>query len=348
VKYFKDINVLATRNMDMKVLAFCLLFLVIVSQGCRFSSDPLKIDVSEVRLEPIVIHRYDKDLFDIPPDRLKAGLEKLTPRYRFFLDTDLSDTITLREMQSYLTNFRTREFAEVTAAQFTNLRFLEDELTDAFRHLRWYFPEARIPRVYTYISGGDYEFPVRLADSVLLIALDTYLGEGFTPYAADGLPLYRIQRMTAGFILPGCMKALSTAYFPANYPGNNLLDQMIEAGKRIYFIDAMIPDYPDRFKLDYSDSQLEWAKQNESHVWAAIIENELLYSTRNNTIRTFLADGPFTADFSMESPPRLGEFIGWQIVKSYMKHHREVSLPQLMQQADAQKILSKSGYKPVK
>jgi uncharacterized protein YjaZ len=130
--------------------------------------------------------------------------------------------------------------------------------------------------------------------------------------------------------------------------GNTLLDEMIEAGKRLYFVDAMIPATEDCYKIGYTQAQADWIIKNEAHVWAAIIENRMLYASDGQTIRLFMADGPFTAEFSKESPPRLGEWIGWQIVKRYMSNSDEVTLPQLMNETDAQKILTLSRYKPEK
>lgn len=316
--------------------------------SCRFSSSRLQVDVSGIPLEEIHIHRYDQALFAIPMDSLEQGLVRIRPQFPFFLNTDLSDTAKISNLKEYLTNIRTIEFYQASENRFNDLSQLEGDLTDAFRHLRYYFPDAPIPRVYTYISGGEYEHPIQFVDSVLLIALDAFLGTGFTPYGADGLPLYRVARMEPEFILPDGIRAMEEAYFPVTYPGNTLLDQMIDAGKRIYFIDALIPGYPDRFKIGYTQKQMEWVTANEAQVWAAIIENQLLYTSQGGTIRTFLADGPFTADFSPESPPRLGEYLGWRMVKAYMQENQDVSLLELILESDAQKILSKSKYKPNK
>ncbi|MBN1198850.1 MAG: hypothetical protein JXA23_05830 [Bacteroidales bacterium] len=331
-------------NLWLSSLLISLLFLV----SCRFSSSRLQVDVSEVPLEEVVIHRYDQALFAIPLGQLQEGLMQIRPQFSFFLNTDLSDSLKINNLKEYLTNIRTIEFYTASRERFPELTNLEHDFTDAFRHLIYYFPDATIPRVYTYISGGEYEHPVQYVDSVLLIALDAYLGTGFTPYGADGLPLYKVARMEPDFILPDCIRILGEAYYPVIYPGNTLLDQMVDAGKRLYFLDAMIPDYPDRFKIAYTEKQMEWIKTNESQVWAAIIENQLLFASRGSIIRTFMADGPFTADFSPASPPRLGEYLGWRIVKAYMEENPEITLQGLIGENDTQKILSGSKYKPSK
>ncbi len=323
------------------------LFLIIIA-GCGPSDKRLNIDVSDVRIPDVIIHRYDIDLFRVNPAHLRQELEALKPAYRFFLDTDLSDPIKLTELSDYLESPRNIAFQEAVAGQFKDLNNLERELTMAFRHYLYYYPGRLIPRIYTYISGGEYDFPVQLADSVMLIGLDNYLGAGYKPYLSDGLPAYRVARMSSENILPDCMKLLVYATHPVQLPGNTLLEQMIEAGKRLYFIDAMIPQTDDRLKIGYSKAQYDWIISHEENVWAAIIENRLLFTTDGKLIRSFMADGPFTAEFSKEAPSRLGAWLGWQMVRKYMENQAEVTLQQLMDENDAQKILSLSRYKPGK
>ncbi|MEI6682607.1 MAG: hypothetical protein WCO44_08265 [Bacteroidota bacterium] len=331
-----------------RVFLFFALLTMALFSGCGSAKHRLDVDVSKTGLPEMKIHRYDLDLFRVHPGRLQQELEALKPSYRFFLGTDLGDAGKLDEMRAYLENPRTVAFQAAVAGRYADIRMLEHDLTDAFRHFLYYYPGSKIPRVYAYISGGDYDFPIQFADTVLLIGLDNYLGKDFKPYASDGLPNYRILRMNPENILPDCMKVLSTVTDPEQLPGNTMLEQMVEAGKRLYFIDAMIPAAGDRFKIGYTQAQYDWIIKNETHVWAAIIENRMLYATDGKLIRAFMADGPFTAEFSKEAPPRLGEWLGWQIIRRYMENQPGVSLQQLMKERDAQKILTTSGYKPEK
>ena len=316
--------------------------------GCSTGKKRTSVDVSNINQPLIQIHRYDLDLFKVNTAQLQQGLEALKPAYRFFLDADLSDPAKLTEMKAYLENPRNIGFYSAVAGQYKDITAMEKELTNAFKHYLYYYPGMKIPRVYAYISGGEYDYPVQFADSVLLIGFDNYLGKDFKPYITDGLPSYRILKMNSDNLLPDCMKVLSNVTHPEQLPGNNLLEQMIEAGRRLYFVDAMIPETGDRFKIGYTTAQQDWIVKNEAHVWAAIIENRMLYTTDAKLIRAFIADGPFTAGFSKEAPPRLGEWLGWQIVRKYMENNPAVTLQELMDEKDAQKILSLSGYKPEK
>lgn len=321
---------------------------ILTITGCSTGDNRLRIDVSSIPLQEIKIHRYDRELFKINVANLHNELEKLKPEFRFFLDTDLSEPGKLTEMKSYLINPRNIDFSHEVNSRLKDIHILEKELTEAFRHYKYYYPDAGIPRIYSYISGGDYEYPVQFADSVLLIGLDNYLGKDYKIYITDGVPSYRLERMTPDNIVPDCMQVLAKVSGIRAMSGNTLLDEMISAGKRLYFVDAMIPGTGDRFKIGYTEAQDAWIKKNEEHVWAAIIENRMLYSSEGQTIRIFMADGPFTAEFSRESPPKLGEWIGWQIIKKYMVNEPAVTLKQLMEETDAQKILTLSRYKPEK
>ncbi|MCX6287479.1 MAG: gliding motility lipoprotein GldB, partial [Bacteroidetes bacterium] len=118
--------------------------------------------------------------------------------------------------------------------------------------------------------------------------------------------------------------------------------------KRLYLQDAILPATPDRLKIGYTQEQYNWIKKNEVQVWGTIIENHMLYSNDGRIIRVFTSDGPFTAEFSKTSPPLLGNWIGWQIVKQYMERNPDISIEQLLKEKDSQKILAGSKYKPEK
>jgi len=332
----------------MRRICILVIFISLLVASCSSGDKRLKVDVSDVKIPEVIIHRYDLDLFSMGKGPLQQGLEVLKPSYRFFLDTDLGNPVKLAEMKAYLENPRNVDFYQAVNSAYKDIGDLEKQMTFAFRHYLHYYPDSRLPVVFAYVSGGDYDYPVQFADSVLLIGLDNYLGGDYKAYVADGLPVYRLTRMTPGNIIPDCMRVLANITQPAAMPGNTLLEQMVEAGKKLYFIDAMIPGTPDRYKIGYSQSHYDWIRANESHVWAAIIENKMLFSADGQTIRVFMADGPFTAEFSKDSPARLGEWIGWQIVRHYMAENSAVTLPGLMSERDAQKILTESRYKPAK
>jgi len=324
---------------------FLILLLIVCGCGRRKNLD---VDVSKISCPPVKILRYDLDLFNANNAELGSNLIKLQPAYRLFLGDSLIPPSKLSTLKEYLDNPRNQDFIKAVRLKYPELTEIETELTQAFRHFKYYLPSFRIPRVYAYISGGDYEYPVQFSDSVLLIGLDNYLGKEYSIYRADGVPLYRLARMNQQDVVPACVRILANSAFSIETGGTSLLDIMIEAGKRLYVMDAVLPATPGPVKIGYTQQQYDWIIKNEAHIWAAIIENRMLYSNDGSIIKAFMSDGPFTAEFSKASPPMLGSFIGWQIVKQYMERNLEVSLEQLLKEPDSQKILAGSKYKPEK
>jgi uncharacterized protein YjaZ len=81
-------------------------------------------------------------------------------------------------------------------------------------------------------------------------------------------------------------------------------------------------------------------------MWTYLAEHKQLYSTDRMSIKRYIDDGPYTASFSEGSPARTGIWLGWQIVRSYMKQNPEVKLADLLNNNNFQSILNQSGYQP--
>ncbi len=314
--------------------------------SCQTGSERLDVNVDNVQIAPVKIRRYGKALFAVDKNNLKAGLKNLQKEFGVFLNGDLNDTLNLIRIGDFISDPVLIESAAKCNKVFPNLDFLETELTDAFKHLKYYFPQYQLPEVYTYVSGFDYEYPVQYFDNNLIIALDMYLGADYKEYLKLGLPAYRIRNFDKTYISRDCMDALAGSMIDPSQIGRTLLDNMINKGKSLYFIKAMIPDCDNTILLDYSKEQISWAEKNEANIWAFLIENELLYSVDPEIMNKFIVDAPFTSYFGNESAPRNGWWIGYKIVKSFMDNNPGISLAQLIQIYDSQALLNKSGYKP--
>ena len=77
---------------------------------------------------------------------------------------------------------------------------------------------------------------------------------------------------------------------------------MIQEGKMMYFMDAMLPDLSDTLKIGFTVKQLEFCKKNEALMWTFLAEHKLLFSTDRMSIKRFMDDGPYTSAFTDESP----------------------------------------------
>jgi uncharacterized protein YjaZ len=75
------------------------------------------------------------------------------------------------------------------------------------------------------------------------------------------------------------------------------------------------------------------------------MELELMYSEDVEKYYSFFNSAPFTRGMPPESPGRIGNWVGYQIVDSYM-NNTDVSLQSLMSNNNSQEILLKSKYRP--
>lgn len=325
------------------LLFFVIAFPVI---SCYNEDNRLNADISKIDIEPVEIKRYEQKLFNIDPDSLAEGLKKIQPDFRIFLNGDLDDSLNLVPVANYVNDTLLRNVYDYCQIVFPDLTGLEKEFTQAFKYRKYYYPSLRIPEVYSYVSGFDYEYPVQYPDNSLLIALDMYLGRDYYRYKTLGLPAYMLKKFDRHYIVRDCMRELAKHEIDYKKIGSGLLDMIINEGKICWYTQAMIPDISDTILLDYSARQLDWAQKAEGTVWAFLLENEMLYSKEMLPVQKFIYPNPFTSYFGIDSPPRLGWFIGWRIVGLYMKNNPDVELRQLMVDYDSQKILNLSGYKP--
>ena len=325
---------------------YLLLFFLITLAACNNQSDRTQIDIDEVPSEEIRIKRYEKELFTIDMSNLKNELKRIQPGYEVFLSGDLDEPIDLLKLSDYLNDTLLINVFNESKEIIPDLEKEEKELSEAFRHYLYYFPNAEVPTVYTYISGFDYQNPIQYYGNNLLIAIDMYLGSDYPRYNFIGVPMYVLKRFDRNYIVRDCMFQITNLQANQSGVGNTLLDKIILQGKLLWFVKAMVPDISLTILLNYSDSQLQWARQNEANTWAFLIENQLLFSTELQPVQKFILDGPFTSYFGNDSPPRLGWWIGYRIVDSYMNDNQSVSLEKLMKNNDAQSILNDSGYKP--
>jgi hypothetical protein len=318
--------------------------------------NPLKIDVSGVSIPPVKIERLEKDMFAMPKDSIDRYTPILEKKYGRFYDQFVIDVINdggVRDstynagLRRFLTDKDIRHVYDTCEEIFPDVSFLENGMTDVFKHYKYYFPDKSLPKVVTAISGFNYALAFK--DSTLAISLDMYMGKKSPYYFMLRFPEFKIQHMSKEFILSDAVYGWLQSVYKPNEDKNDMLAAIVHEGKIRYLEDALLPELGDTTKMWYTGKQLDWCKENEFNMWAYLIENKLLYTTDQTAIIKFTDDGPFTAAFNHDfCPSRVGYWLGWQIVRSYMKHNSKVSLAQLMAETNADKILQRSGYKPSK
>ena len=219
------------------------------------------------------------------------------------------------------------------------------EIKQLFQALKYNFPTFRIPRVITTTSDVDYRNKVIVTDTIAIVELDTYLGKDHFFY--EGLQSYIVANMRPEQIVVDLANAYAQKYV-LNTKRKNLLEEMIYFGKLLYVKDKIIPFKTDAEKIGYTPEQLDWVVANQEQMWQYFIDKEVLYSTDSKLPSRFINDAPFSkfylAEIDNESPGKVGQFVGWQIVRAFMENN-DATLVDLIN-TPAQTIFNKAKYKP--
>jgi len=322
-----------------------LTFFILQSCDTNSSKGP-KVNKSQLVNIDVNIHRYEIALANADTSNFLEDITQIQREFPLFLGTSKLTTEQLKPLYEYVTDTQLITISNSVSEMYLQLDELELQLSSAFSRYHYFFPNKQIPRVYSYVSNLYHEQPIIFDDSVVIIALDVYLGEKFSAYRSLGIPYYKIRCMTDANIAVDVMKETYINVLALRTKQKTLVDKMIAAGKLLYYLDAVLPNVPDSLKICYTSKQINWIKNNKSNVWAFLVENKLFYSSDYKNQTKLMQDGPFTTGFSNNSPSRLGMWLGWQIVRKYMDTHPDISLKNLIENTDAQAIFNQSGYKP--
>jgi gliding motility-associated lipoprotein GldB len=318
-----------------------------------------KIDVSNIPVN-VKIERFDKEFDAMHTKPMAQQAAYLQKKYGVFyhqfigmlLQDQAINTNDTAYFQLLHRVFDTRDYKELkhdVDSVYSDMNKEEVSLTDAFRHIKYYYPQKEIPKVYTFVSG--FENQIVIGDGYLGIGIDLFLGGNsrFYPSLTNAWPRYLSRNFNAQNIAPRVVEGMAREdMFPESDSSKTLLSKMIYNGKIMYFMDQILPDVADSVKIGYTGAQLKWCEDFKSQIWAFFLDQNLLYNSDYPSIQKYLTEAPFTPGLGekSESAPKLAVWTGWQIVRQYMDKHPEVTLPQLMTNDNAQKILDESRYRP--
>ena len=338
--------------MNGKVQLIILSALVIVITSCGRNHYNVNLSGIDAQVE---IKRLEEDIFTIEPSELEAAIPGLREEYGSFLQY-FSYVINTGEVTSptwhmYLNSFVTdkmnRDAYKSVMEKYPDIRNIEEGLREAFRHYLYYFPGRQIPHVYTCITG--FNNSIIVADSLLGISLDKYLGSDCEYYQMLGIYNYQALKMGSQNILPDCMYAWAFTewnFEEMDYGSENVFANIIHEGKLYYFTRCMLSDYDDKGIFGFTDEQMKFCLSQEGEMWTYLIEHDLLFSGDPLIIRKLTGEAPFTSYFTNESPGRASVWIGFRIIEKFMQNNPEMGLEELMKMTDYQKILTGAKYNP--
>ena len=322
--------------MQMKYLGF--LFIISFSFCACEQESKLEKEIAKIAVN-VPIERFDIAFSKATPEKLPS----LKNKFPFMFPSKYKDAFWLARMKDTIQ----RELVTETVAKFSDFSPYKLEIEQLFQHLKYYFPDFKTPRVITTTSEVDYRNKVIVTDTIALISLDTYLGSDHHFYS--GIQEYLVANLKPDQIVVDLAEAYSERYI-FQQKRKTLLDDMIYAGKQLYFKDKMLPFKSDAEKIGYTEDEIKWAEANEEYIWRYFIDRELLFSGDVKLAQRFINTAPFSKFYleqiDNESPGRIGQYMGWQIVKAYMKKTND-EFKQMLN-TTPEDIFNKSIFKPRK
>ncbi len=322
------------QNHSIKIL--CCLFLISFFKCGFIENKELIIDSIDIDVK---IERFDQKFDSVS----NSNINNLKNKYPFLFPNKYDDDFWIKKKNDTIYKLLSTAVSE----KFKDLDFVSNQIKNSFKHLKYEFPKIKIPRVITVINNVDYLNKVILADSLLFISIDTYMGKKNDLY--QGIPKYIRNTMSIEFLVPNIIEKFSDKLIKKS-KNKNFISEMIFYGKKLYFKDIILPNHSDLLKNEYTKEQYDWINENEIFIWRYFVDKELLYVNDEKLYDRFLLPGPFSKfylEIDKESPPRVGQWVGLQIVKSYVANNPKISLKELLSISN-EEIFLKSKYKPRK
>ena len=320
----------------MRIRNYSRVLLILMLWSCNNDS-ALEKEIANIEVS-FSVERFDKALGEATP----KDLPKLKQTYPFLFSKRIPDSIWASRLNDSLQNELLKEVDKV----FGDFEVPTEELKGLFQHLKYYDKQFSLPRVVTLTNDVRYRDKIIVNDSLVLIALDSYLG-GDHPFYQN-IQQYIAERLTGDKIVSDIAENYANKYI-YQQKRKTLLDEMIYFGKLHYFKDVMIPFKSDAEKIGYTSEDLAWAEINENQIWSYFVEEEILFSSESKLFGRFIAAAPFSKFYLQldnESPGRLGQYIGWQIVRAYA-NRVDADLFTIMR-TEPDVIFTNSKYKPKK
>ncbi len=324
---------------------------VLAMTGCQKGRTYFPKDLEPQQIELI---RFDKALLNVHEATVAHDIRVLYDEYPVFmplwvediLGVPAADTAYLEQQLPQFLNDTMYGFKQTNAREqevFADVSDIQSSINKAFARIQWLYPETEIPSVYLFVSG--FVTPIFFEEELVGIGADMYLGSDYEYYNRVVYD-YQKQTMRKECIPVDVISAYLFRTLPYTSDKSRLLDQMMYRGKVMYLTAQIFDELPGYEVMGWTKEQWKWCEENERAIWHLVMDKRDLFKTESLVLTSYLNDGPFTSEVSQDAPGRLGIWLGWRIVESYMEHNENVSLQELMAEPDAQKIMELSLYKP--
>lgn len=299
--------------------------------------------------------RFENSFFSGDSILTAAKTDSLETAYGSFLQDFLYGILNVPKQQDsaleYASNFKKAytPLWQDASKKFADMSVYNKELIKALQYVHYYFPDYVLPASFITFIGPATGYSNILTQAGIAVGLQLYMGQDYPMYQEgyfrEVYPDYLHRRFSPEYIIPDAIKNIVNEIVQPPSADHSLLAGMIDAGKKIYVAKLLLPTTADSLLIGYTAQQLKDCKAGERQIWDFFLKNNLLFESDPLRIKTYLTDGPNTAELGPGSPGNIGLFLGWQIVNKWLTSHSNTDLKDLLQKP-ARDMYAESKYKP--
>ena len=335
---------------------FSVAFICFALCSCKEGTIP---DISHLTSDVQII-RTEQDIMKIKD---KSSFEKLCASYPAFynvyfkevlqLQNDTNSDSLFHNFEVFISDSIVVELSTKVGKKYKDLARLKKELDQMYKYAQYYFPkQIFVPKLYTFISDFAYQmFTIQDDDGKdgIALGLDMFMSPEIDYKIINPDNTNFSNYITRTWNQEHIVKKIVDLHVNdllSEAPGSRLIDQMIHQGKAMYISKLLLPYVHDSIITEYTGKQLSWSEENELQMWSFFFDQKLFYESNPVKIGKYINPSPNSPDMPPSAPGRTACYIGWQVVKAYMKRYPDTSLSELLDMKDSQLIMDKSKYKP--
>jgi len=316
---------------------FCFLFFLISIYSCK--NDPLDVKPTQKDLKINFIN-LDSILVHVNSNSLENEILKLNLYPNQIIDYQLghclgigklTDSGTIERIKLFVNDEYVNRLEKQIQKKFSNLENRKAKLHDGFLYLNHHFPQGKIPKNIIFMNSF-FASNVFCTENEIGVGLERYLGPNVKEIQA--LPSQEFFPWIKNSMLDKYLERdVLTAWIMTHYvpeKKTNTAEAIVNWGKIIYLTEAAFPMENKEIILRYSKKDFDWAMKNEYAFWKYLVDEKLLFTDNEKMQANILKEAPFTIGLPEKGPDRLGQFLGWRIIHSYMMQFPKTSLEELI------------------
>lgn len=357
-----NMSIVTTKKTGEKVAIYLsLLLLLVIYTSCqREQRDPIP-DVSHIEIQTEVIN-YDslvREAVFEGVDALEALMEEHPSFSLLFFEIILEiwnreepiDSLHHRMRMFFESDFY-RDISDTLRAAIPDMSLIEEDFREAFTYYQYYFPNRSTPPVYLFISEfayGNVIFSHEEERDGLAVGLDMFLHDHFDytvlSYFNTAFSGYNVRTFNVEHLVKKSFDAVWDDLLGPP-PRGRMIDLMLYYGKKHHLNKLILPHKHDSVIFEYTPQQLEWANRNEAQIYNHLIEKDLLYTTDMVRYARLINPSPHSPGMPPEAPGRVVNWLGYKIVRAWVRNHPDRSLEEMLSITDGHEFLMQSRYRP--